>query len=119
MANVELTKGNKRDLEEIEKCTTMKELYCCFFCCSNDAVKVPGHEHRKKRDNIKEFIINDGDGAVLYPSSTYGAKPNEHCLYYLKKHGLGSYNGWFNVFVLLYERNKKELKEWLEDQKEN
>ena len=116
---ITLTKGNLRDFEKIERSVSMKDIYSCFFCCSNDAVKVPGHEHRHKRDNIREFVLKGGDASVLYPSSTYGVKPNEHCLYYLKKHGLGSYNGWFNVFVLLYERNKKELKEWLEDQKEN
>ena len=119
MNEIKLSIENKRDLEEIEKSVTMKDIYRCFDCCSNEALKVPGKEHRNKEDNIQEFIFNNGDGSIIYPSSTYGTKPNAHCKYYLKKQGLGGFNGWFNVFVLLYERNKKELKEWLEDQEEN
>lgn len=119
MINVKLTKGNKRDFEEIERSVSMEDIYSCFFCCSNESLKFSGKEHRNKKDNIKQFIENEGDASVLYPSSTYGVKPNEHCLYYLKKHGLGSYNGWFNVFITLYERNKKELKEWFLNNEDN
>ena len=110
---INLTTKNKRDLEKIEKLITMKSIYNCFFCCSNDTLKVPGKEHRNKEDNIKEFILNNGDGSIIYPSVTYGTRPNAHCKYYLKKQSLGGSNGWFNVFIILYERNKKELKEWL------
>lgn len=116
---ISLTKGNLRDFEKIEELVTMKDLYSCFFCCSNDALKVPGKEHRKKRDNVKEFILNKGNAGVLYPSVTYGTQPNEFCLYYLKKNGLGSYYGWFDVFIVLYERHKQELKEWLLKNEDN
>lgn len=52
-----LTKDNLKDFKEIEKSITMKSLYNCFYCCSNDSLKIPGKEHRNKEDNIKYMNV--------------------------------------------------------------
>lgn len=89
----------------------MESLFKCMEVFSNNSFVNYGIHHRDKELNILEAILQ-GQLNALYPSVTYGTRPNETCTNYIGEL-TGRKNRNCEIAKFLIENKKDELKEWL------
>lgn len=106
---------DKYSKEEVDKWlqeVKMEDLFYCLDTCSNDSfLDWSDKKHRDKALNKMEMILKE-DGKNLYPSVTYGTRPNETCYSYIGKITDKKY-GNYDIAMFLVREKMSELKEWL------
>ena len=107
------SKYGKETIDDWINTVAIEELMDCMSAFSNASFNGDSEWklHRNKELNILEMILQETPNG-LYPSVTYGARPNEVCtdaIGYLT----GKKYGNIDVAMFLIEENIQELKKWL------
>lgn len=105
-------KYSKEEVDKWLKEVKMEDLFYCLDTCSNDSfLPFAVKQHRDKVLNKMEMILLKTPNH-LYPSATYGTRPNETCSWYIGEITERKY-GNYDIAMFLVRERISELKEWL------
>ena len=105
-------KYSKEEVDRWIKEIDAQSLFWCLDTCSNDSfLNWDVKKHRDKKLNKLDMILSE-NAKYLYPSATYGTRPNETCKAYIGNITNKKY-GNYDIAMFLVREKISELKKWL------